>query len=215
MLLYTIEFGFWGMIMLAKACKGTGPAQSRGCWSTLRTRERKHLQDTPGRSAFVTPSVHGLAHLHGRHSSVLPRDLGLCLSAHCCVPCWALPLAGIWNTQPSFEGRGAGTSLQRSAVRCVVHCRCSPKGARKTQSHTCSSSGCSREVQFKTSTQANAPTSKDQVFQQCFTPAAPQDPFVSRYHLSRAPVGFLPWIACVVSAPSNTPENAVKEALEG
>lgn len=66
LLLYTVEFGFWGMTMLGKACKGAGPTQTMGCWSTLWTRERKHVQGTPGCSAFVTPSVDGLAHLHGK-----------------------------------------------------------------------------------------------------------------------------------------------------
>lgn len=165
------------------------------------------------RMLCICDSICGWAGTSARQSTALCSPcLGgwrLSLSAHCCVP-WLSPSP---TEMHSSRARGEELALACSTLQCDVWCSADvPLKVPGKQSHTgtldvATGDRCSLKFLLY------PPTSKDRVFQQCIKPAAPQDPRVSGHHLSRAPVGFLPCIACVVSGPSNTPENVVKRGL--
>lgn len=165
------------------------------------------------RMLCVCDSICGWAGTSARQSTALCSPcLGgwrLSLSAHCCVP-WLSPSP---TEMHSSRARGEELALACSTLQCDVWCSADvPLKVPGKQSHTgtldvATGDRCSLKFLLY------PPTSKDRVFQQCIKAAAPQDPRVSRHHLSRAPVGFLPCIACVVSGPSNAPENVVKRGL--
>lgn len=165
------------------------------------------------RMLCICDSICGWAGTSARQSTALCSPcLGgwrLSLSAHCCVP-WLSPFP---TEMHSSRARGEELALACSTLQCDVWCSADvPLKVPGKQSHTgtldvATGDRCSLKFLLY------PPTSKDRVFQQCLKPAAPQDPRVSGHHLSRAPVGFLPCVGCVVSGPSNTPENVVKRGL--
>lgn len=181
--------------MLGKVCKGTGPTQPMGCWSTLCRREGEHLQYTPGCSTFLTAAVNGLAHLHGQTwlcTESLPLDLEVvCLSACCCV-LWLSPSSN-WNIGfPVCKELALACSILQGDVWCSADIPLKVPGK---QGHT-STVDLIWEIQLNISSQANPPTWTYQVFQLCIRPAVQQGFYVAVTSLDRGTKRFC--VLCIM-----------------